>query len=209
MSSDSSTQSQRHAPGPHDRVLARDVAATVIPAGEPAILPAGTKVTITHRLGGNFTVVCDTGMFRINGTDADALGESVPTDVAAGTGTTDTTGSRGTAEHPGHQGAPAEEALWKQLKTVFDPEIPVNIVDLGLVYSLAVEPAEGEQRYRVKVAMTLTAPGCGMGPVIAEDARNRLLAIPGTHEAEVSIVWDPPWTQSMISEDGKMELGLI
>lgn len=209
MSSDSSTQSQRHAPSPHDRVLVRDVAATVIPAGEPAILPAGTKVTITHRLGGNFTVVCDTGMFRINGTDADALGESVPTDVAAGTGTTDTTGSRGTAEHPGHQGAPAEDALWKQLKTVFDPEIPVNIVDLGLVYSLVVEPAEGEHRHRVKVAMTLTAPGCGMGPVIAEDARNRLLAVPGTHEAEVSIVWDPPWTQSMISEDGKMELGLI
>lgn len=209
MSSDASTQSQRHAPGPHDRVLTRDVAGTVIPAGEPAILPAGTKVTITHRLGGNFTVVCDTGMFRINGADADALGEAVPTDVAAGTGTTDTTGSRGTAEHPGHQGAPVEEALWKQLKTVFDPEIPVNIVDLGLVYSLAVEPAEGEQRHRVKVAMTLTAPGCGMGPVIAEDARNRLLAVPGTHEAEVSIVWDPPWTQSMISEDGKMELGLI
>ncbi len=209
MSSDPSTSGQRHAPGPHDRVLARDVAATVIPAGEPAILPAGTKVTITHRLGGNFTVVCDTGMFRINGTDADALGEQPPTEATSGTGTTDVNGSRGTAEHPGHSGPPSEEALWKQLKTVFDPEIPVNIVDLGLVYSLVVEPAEGADRHRVKVAMTLTAPGCGMGPTIAEDARNRLLAVPGAHEAEVTIVWDPPWTQSMISEDGKMELGLI
>jgi probable FeS assembly SUF system protein SufT len=174
------------------------------------VLPAGTKVTITHRLGGNFTVVCDTGMFRIRGADADALSESVPTDSTETEGKTDAYGSVGTAEHPGHHGRPSEEAVWNQLKTVFDPEIPVNIVDLGLVYSLKVDPIdESPDRHRVTVAMTLTAPGCGMGPVIAEDARNRVLAVPGVNLAEVKIVWDPPWTQNMISEDGKMQLGLI
>jgi metal-sulfur cluster biosynthetic enzyme len=100
--------------------------------------------------------------------------------------------------------------VWEQLKKVFDPEIPVNIVDLGLVYSMKLEPIDGsDDRHRVTVAMTLTAPGCGMGPVIAEDARNRVLNVPGINEARVDIVWDPPWTQSMISEDGKMQLGLI
>ena len=108
--------------------------ATVIPAGEPAVLPAGTKVTITHRLGGNFTVVCDAGMFRIKGADADALGEQPPSDATENEGKTDAYGSVGTAEHPGHTGKPSDEAVWESLKKVFDPEIPVNIVDLGLVY---------------------------------------------------------------------------
>ena len=128
------TTGQRHTPSPHDRVLSRDVQATVIPAGEPAVLPAGTKVTITHRLGGNFTVVCDTGMFRIKGADADALGEQPPSDATENEGKTDAYGSVGTAEHPGHTGKPSDEAVWESLKKVFDPEIPVNIVDLGLVY---------------------------------------------------------------------------
>jgi probable FeS assembly SUF system protein SufT len=204
------TTHQRHTPSPHDRNLTRDVSATVIPAGDPAVLPAGTRVTITHRLGGNFTVVCDAGMFRIKGTDADALSENVPTDASETQGKTDAYGSSGTAEHPGHQGKPSEEAIWNQLKTVFDPEIPVNIVDLGLVYSLKVDALnDSPDRHSVTVAMTLTAPGCGMGPVIAEDARNRVLAVPGVNEARVDIVWDPPWTQTMISEDGKMQLGLI
>lgn len=204
------TSGQRHTPGPHDRNLTRDVAATVIPAGEPAVLPAGTKVTITHRLGGNFTVVCDSGMFRIKGSDADSLSEQVPTDSTENEGNTDAYGSTGTAEHPGHAGRPSDEAVWDQLKKVFDPEIPVNIVDLGLVYSMQLEPLEGSSdRFTATVSMTLTAPGCGMGPVIAEDARNRVLTVPGVNQAKVSIVWDPPWTQTMISEDGKMQLGLI
>jgi probable FeS assembly SUF system protein SufT len=204
------TTGQRHIPSPHDRTLTRDVQATVIPAGEPAVLPAGTKVSITHRLGGNFTVVCDSGMFRIRGADADSLSESIPTDSNEAEGKTDAHGSIGTAEHPGHQGKPSDETIWTQLKTVFDPEIPVNIVDLGLVYSLQVESIDGSpDKHNVTVAMTLTAPGCGMGPVIAEDARNRILTVPGVNRAQVSIVWDPPWTQSMISEDGKMQLGLI
>lgn len=198
------------APDTNDRVLSREVKATVIPAGDIVTIPAGTKVNITHRLGGNFTVVCDYGMFRIVGADADALGEETPKEAASTGGSTDETGSRGTADHPGHKGAPDQDAVWAQLKTVFDPEIPVNIVDLGLVYSLKVESIDGNpDRHKVEIAMTLTAPGCGMGPSIAEDARNRVLTVPGVNEAKVEIVWNPPWTQAMMSEDGKMELGLI
>jgi probable FeS assembly SUF system protein SufT len=149
-------------------------------------------------------------MFRIKGSDADSLGEEVPSDTTENEGKTDAYGSVGTAEHAGHTGKPSDEAVWESLKKVFDPEIPVNIVDLGLVYSLKVEPLDNSpDRHSVVVAMTLTAPGCGMGPVIAEDARNRVLGVPGINQARVDIVWDPPWTQTMISEDGKMQLGLI
>lgn len=182
---------------PSERSLSRDVTATLVPAGDAVNLPAGTVVTITHRLGGNFTVVCDYGMFRINGADADALGEDKPGLVPA-------------SEAAGHKtdGPPAEPLLWDALKTVFDPEIPVNIVDLGLIYTLEVKDL-GENRYGVEAKMTLTAPGCGMGPAIAEDARSRLAAVPGVSEAKVEIVWDPPWSQDRISEEGKMQLGLV
>jgi probable FeS assembly SUF system protein SufT len=178
--------------------LTRACKATVIPSGEASELPAGTKVTITHRLGGNFTVVCDFGMFRINGADADAIGQELPEEAK----------KINDASKVPHDGPPNNEKLWEQLKSVYDPEIPVNIVDLGLIYSLAVEEPE-PKKYEVKVAMTLTAPGCGMGPAIAEDARSRLLQVPGVSDANVDIVWDPPWRQEMISEAGKMELGLI
>ena len=108
-------------------------------------------------------------------------------------------------------GAPDPEAIWAQLRQVFDPEIPVNIVDLGLVYSMDVAKLEEQASpaYRVDVAMTLTAPGCGMGPAIAEDAKNKILLVPGVSDADVRITWDPPWNQQMISEEGKMKLGLI
>ncbi|WP_309384941.1 putative Fe-S cluster assembly protein SufT [Cerasicoccus frondis] len=182
----------------NQRVLSRDVEATVIPAGDKVTLPSGSKVDITHRLGGNFTVVCDYGMFRILGNDADALGEETP-DSAKKTEAAD-----GSAEHAG---PPAEDAIWDALKSVYDPEIPVNIVDLGLVYSMQVM-SESDQ-YHVSVQMTLTAPGCGMGPAIAEDAKGRVESVPGVDSAQVDIVWDPPWTQDMITEEGKMELGLI
>ena len=179
------------------RTLSREVPATVIPAGDTINLPAGTKVDITHRLGGNFTVVCDLGMFRIQGKDADALGEAAPE----------------SAQQPAkpksdHSGPPDKEAIWEALRTVYDPEIPVNIVNLGLVYSMEVE-TRAENEHAVTVQMTLTAPGCGMGPAIAEDARGRIEAVPGVSSASVEIVWDPPWSQEMISEEGKMELGLI
>ena len=192
----------------NDRILTRDVDVTVVPSGDAAFLPAGTKVNITHRLGGNFTVVCDVGMFRILGKDADALGETREAALGADTGETTQYGSYGTAEHPGHVGEPDKEALWAALRCVYDPEIPVDIVNLGLIYKLEVLPL-GDDRYSAQVAMTLTAPGCGMGPVMAEDARNRLLTVPGVNEARVEIVFEPPWNQDMISEEGKMELGLI
>lgn len=177
-----------------ERILSRDVIATQIPSGERITLTAGTKVHVTQTLGGSYTVIIEFGLARIDGRDADALGEEV-----AETETRTATAA---------DGAPNPEAIWDQLKKVFDPEIPVNIVDLGLVYSMEVEqtPAAG---YRVNVSMTLTAPGCGMGPAIAEDARSKVLLVPGVGSADVRLVWEPAWNQSMISEEGKMRLGLV
>lgn len=192
----------------NDRILKYDVEATVVPSGDSALLPAGTKVNITHRLGGNFTVVCDIGMFRILGKDHDALGEPEPDSASLAKGETTAYGSFGTAEHPGHSGKPEIDDVWAALRNVYDPEIPVDVVNLGLIYKLDIVSI-GEDRWCAQVAMTLTAPGCGMGPVIAEDVRNRALSVPGVHEARVEIVWEPPWTQDMITEEGKMELGLI
>ncbi|MEM8549957.1 MAG: putative Fe-S cluster assembly protein SufT [Verrucomicrobiota bacterium] len=184
------------------RVLTREVEATIIPAGDKLNLPQGMEVDITHRLGGNFTIVCDYGMFRILGKDADALGEENPeADPAAG--------NEAVADAAAdHSGPPEDDAIWDALRSVYDPEIPVNIVDLGLVYSMESTELEAGG-YKVGVQMTLTAPGCGMGPAIAEDARSRVVTVPGVSEAQVDIVWDPPWNQDMISEAGKMELGLI
>lgn len=183
---------------PNDKTLSRECQATMIPSGDNVILPIGTEVSITHRLGGNFTVVSDHGMFRIAGKDADALGEAIPETALQET----------PAESGAHDGPPDETALWGELKKVFDPEIPVNIVDLGLVYNLQVDSLE-DGVYGVTMHMTLTAPGCGMGPAIAEDARQHLMAVPGVSTAKVELIWDPPWTQDMISEEGKMQLGMI
>ena len=180
-----------------DRTLSRDVVATQIPSGDKQTLPAGSRVFIHQTLGGSYTVQTDFGLFRIEGKDVDAIGEQVAdTNVAAPTLA---------------DGAPDPEAIWAQLRQVFDPEIPVNIVDLGLVYSMDVEklPDQNPPAYRVQVAMTLTAPGCGMGPAIAEDAKNKILLVPGVNDADVRITWEPPWNQQMISEEGKMKLGLI
>ena len=180
-----------------DRTLSRDCAATLIPAGSPFTLPKGTHVMLTHNLGGNYTVTCDYGMFRIDGRDADALGEAKQTiqPVAGAAGTV--------------LGLPEESLFWDKLRTVYDPEIPVNIVDLGLVYSLDVMESEDKKGCLVHVYMTLTAPGCGMGPVIAEDARCRLVEVPGVTDAVVEIVWDPPWDQSRMSEPARLELGFF
>ncbi|WP_269524684.1 putative Fe-S cluster assembly protein SufT [Coraliomargarita parva] len=177
-----------------DRILTREVEATLIPQGTPMPLPEGEPVTITHRLGGNYTVMTSNGMYRIKGVDGDALGEEITDEIKK----TDAA----------HSGPPDRDALWESIKKVFDPEIPVNIVDLGLVYSLEVnEQLDGG--YKIDMQMTLTAPGCGMGPAIAEDAKYQLEGVPGVSEAQVDIVWDPPWNQDMITEEGKMVLGLI
>ncbi len=177
-----------------ERILSRDVEAHQIPSGDKLTLSAGSRVFITQVLGGSYTVMTDIGLMRISGPNADALGEQVQPVAAA------TPSATGVAPDP--------EAIWAQLRTVFDPEIPVNIVDLGLVYSMDISKSD-DGGHRVDVQMTLTAPGCGMGPVLAEDAKGRILLVPGVSAADVRITWEPPWNQSMISEEGKMKLGLI
>jgi probable FeS assembly SUF system protein SufT len=176
-----------------DRTLSRDVNATQIPSGDKQTLAAGTRIMIHQTLGGSFTVQTDFGLYRIDGRDGDALGEKVADHAVKAETLTD--------------GAPDPEAVWDQLRKVFDPEIPVNIVDLGLVYSMDVE--KKDEGHHVNVAMTLTAPGCGMGPAIAEDAKSKILLVPGVSTADVRITWEPAWNQSMISEEGKMKLGLV
>ncbi len=178
-----------------NRTLSREVLATQIPSGDKVPLSVGTKVMIHQTLGGAYTVQTDFGLFRIDARDADTLGEKVDTSLA-------------TSHTSLADGSPDPEAIWEQLRQVFDPEIPVNIVDLGLVYSMEVEK-KPEGGHKVNVQMTLTAPGCGMGPAIAEDAKNKILLVPGVADADVRITWEPPWNQQMISEEGKMKLGLV
>ncbi len=177
-----------------DRILSREVTATQIPSGDKQTLCKGDSIFIHQVLGGSYTVQTSTGLFRIENKDADAIGETVAEQSVTA------------ATLAG--GAPDPEAIWDQLRKVFDPEIPVNIVDLGLVYSMDVGRLDPDG-FKVDVAMTLTAPGCGMGPAIAEDAKGKILLVPGVSTADVRITWDPPWNQSMISEEGKMKLGLI
>ena len=176
-----------------ERELTRDVQATLIPHGDPYTLDKGAKVTITHRLGGNFTVMTLNGMYRISAADADSLGEDdsqAPEDDCTNAEPAD------------------EDSIRDALRSVFDPEIPVNVVDLGLIYKINIDEEEEGKRV-ANIDMTLTAPGCGMGPVIAEDCKGKVIKLSGIDEANVEIVWDPPWTQDLISETGKMELGMI
>ena len=174
-----------------DILLSRDCDAVQIPSGHPLVLPAGMSVVVTQSLGGTFTVATPGGLARIELKDADALGLD-PEAASAKVKVEGTT----------------EQAVWDQLKSVFDPEIPVNIVDLGLVYDCSVTQTEGGAT-AVNVKMTLTAPGCGMGPTIAADARGKILSLEGIDEAEVELVWDPPWNQAMITDVGKMKLGIL
>ncbi|MDR2675207.1 MAG: iron-sulfur cluster assembly protein [Opitutaceae bacterium] len=251
-----------------DRNLTRDIIATQIPSGEKQLLAAGTRIHLHQTLGGSHTVQTGSGLYRIDGRDGDALGEPAGDDTVRAATLED--------------GTPDPGAIWEQLKKVYDPEIPVNIVDLGLVYSMDIEklppaaagdaaagatntaaapaadaaappvaagpaPATGANAAapadaadaaagdaaaapmpgrnpqspipnpqfppapacKVNVTITLTAPGCGMGPAIAGDVREKVLLVPGVREADVRITWEPPWNQSMISEEGRMQLGLI
>jgi probable FeS assembly SUF system protein SufT len=172
--------------------LTRDCEAVQIPVGNTVTLPAGTPVDITQTLGGTYTVHAMGGLFRIASKDLDALG----------------LGNENPPPRPvTPQGPVSEQAVWDVLRTCYDPEIPVNIVDLGLVYDLLIEPTPSANS-RVAVKMTLTAPGCGMGGVIARDAQEKLLLLEGVEAADVEIVWDPPWHQSMISAEGRRILGL-
>jgi probable FeS assembly SUF system protein SufT len=172
--------------------LKRDCQAVQIPGGNTVALPAGTAVDITQTLGGTFTIRTHGALYRLAAADADALGldASAPAPAA-----------------PAAEGPADEKLIWDTLKTCYDPEIPVNIVDLGLVYDMHLEPLPGGNSL-VSVKMTLTAPGCGMGATIAGDAQQKLLYLPGIEEAVVEIVWDPPWHQSMITEQGRKILGI-
>jgi probable FeS assembly SUF system protein SufT len=172
--------------------LVRDCAATQIPSGERAILAAGTEVDITQTLGGSYTVRVPGGLFRIAARDADALGLQPAAEAAT---------------PPAPAGPVDENSVMAVLRNCYDPEIPVNIVDLGLIYDLAIEPLPGG-RSAVAVKMTLTASGCGMGGAIAGDAQNKLLELPGVAQAHVEIVWDPPWNPAMITDAGKKVLGI-
>lgn len=175
--------------------LTRDCEAIQIPSGEKLTLKAGTQGVITQSLGGSYTVATPIGLSRITGDNADALGLTVPEAPAK-------------AVSGDHTGELDEKAVWEQLKTCYDPEIPVNIVDLGLVYDCSITPLP-DSGAKVNVKMTLTAPGCGMGPAICAEAKSKILTIPGVADADVDLVWDPAWNQGMISEVGKMQLGLI
>jgi probable FeS assembly SUF system protein SufT len=174
--------------------LTRDVEASIIPAGSRVTLLKGEKAYITQSLGGAYTVVVNGNMFRIENKDAEVLGlqpEAKPAAPAAPI----------SREH-------LEKEVWEQLRTCYDPEIPVNIVDLGLIYDCHITPLDGAA-HKVDVKMTLTAPGCGMGPVLAQDVQSRLLSLEGVADVAVEVVWDPPWNQAMMSESAKLQLGMM
>ena len=177
------------------KTLTRDVEASVVPVGTKVTLQKGEQAYVTQSLGGSYTVVVNGNMFRIAGQDADALGLEVQARPAsASTGPV-------TPEQ-------LEKQVWDSLKTCYDPEIPVNVVDLGLIYDCHLTPL-GNNNYKADVKMTLTAPGCGMGPVLAQDVQNKLISLEPIDEANVELVWDPPWNQSMMTEAAKLQLGLM
>ena len=176
--------------------LQREVAAIQIPDGSRTVLAAGEKVQITQELGGSFTVMTERGaMYRIDERNADALGKE-----AARAAGEPSEGPKDRAE--------LETRVWSEMKKCYDPEIPVNIVDLGLIYDCRIEERDGGG-FEVAVKMTLTAPGCGMGPVLAEDVRSRVEEIPGVDEARVEVVFDPPWTPNMMTEAARLQLGFM
>src|SRR5215510_3456169 len=176
--------------------LTRDVDASVVPVGTKVTLMKGEQAYITQSLGGTYTVVVNGNMFRIDGKDADALG------LEAAAKPTKANGQPRTKEE-------LEKEVWTQLKTCYDPEIPVNIVDLGLIYDCQLAPIGEGKTFKADVKMTLTAPGCGMGPVLAQDVQNKLLSVEEIDDVSVELVWEPQWNQSMMTEAAKLQLGLM
>ncbi|MDF2940129.1 MAG: FeS assembly system protein SufT [Gammaproteobacteria bacterium] len=175
-------------------IIKREVEGTLIPYGQTVNLMPGTEALVTQALGGSFTLNVNGNLIRLDGKDADAIGKepiSLPSDKVSVKG----------------EGVDVD-LLWQQLKTCYDPEIPVNIVDLGLIYDLVVTPKQGSG-YHIGVQMTLTAPGCGMGPVISQDVEKKLRAVPNVSDVDVVLVFDPPWNSDRMSEAAKLELGLL
>jgi len=174
-------------------VFERDCAAVMVPQGQTVTLPAGQNGYITQALGGSFTVFVDGNLFRIDGKDADAIGKEPPAPLTLPDGASDEA---------------VEKLVWQQLRTCYDPEIPVNIVDLGLVYECRIEKTDANLR-KVAISMTLTAPGCGMGDILVDDVRTKVEAVPTVAEADVELTFDPPWNHSMMSEVAKLETGMM
>lgn len=173
--------------------LARDVEAVMIPHGHSVVLPKDTEVNVAQALGGSFTVYVGGNLARIAGKDADAIGREL---------------ARAPTLPDGASDADVEALAWEQMKTCFDPEIPINIVDLGLVYGCKLETrADGSKQFNVR--MTLTAPGCGMGGILAADVKEKLEAIPGVAAADVELVFDPPWNQSMMTDAARLQTGMF
>ena len=173
--------------------LERDVNAVIIPAGEPLTLREGTSGFITQALGGSFTVYVEGNLFHISGADADALGKEPVPAPAIPENATD---------------QDIETVIWEQLKTCYDPEIPINIVDLGLIYRCDITSLANGQR-SVSVDMTLTAPGCGMGPMLLQDAQEKIAIVPTVADVQVELVFDPPWNQSMMSDEARLQTGMM
>lgn len=173
--------------------LKRDLDAIQIPFGISHTLPKDTEVNIEYSLGSSYTITTQGNMYRVESKDADALGkESITFSLAE------------------NENSTLENKIWGALRTCYDPEIPVNIVDLGLVYGIDITKSEkDENKFSISIRMTLTAPGCGMGPFIAEDAKQRVLSLPEVESAKVDMVFDPPWDRSMMSEQAKLELGIM
>ncbi|BFM51189.1 putative Fe-S cluster assembly protein SufT [Marinomonas sp. THO17] len=170
-------------------VTQRDCPARRVPSGEPAVIPEGQFISINQSLGGNYTVTWQGNMLRIDGTDADAIGQQAEVLSFADLGSSDIN----------------EEQVWQALDTVYDPEIPISLVSLGLVYDVALDQANK----RVLIKMTLTAPGCGMGPVLVSDVKYRVEKVPNVEEVKVDLVFDPPWSRDMMSEEAQLEAGLF
>jgi probable FeS assembly SUF system protein SufT len=174
-------------------VIYRDVRAVMVPAGAEVTLKTGQAGYITQALGGSFTLYVDGNLYRVAGEDADALGKEVV---------------KAPELPPDATEEDILKAVWDQLRTCYDPEIPINIVDLGLVYECQVKPNEDGTR-TVDVKMTLTAPGCGMGEILVDDAKDKIERIPTVHEARVELDFDPPWNQSMMSEAARLQTGMF
>ncbi|RNF84131.1 putative Fe-S cluster assembly protein SufT [Montanilutibacter psychrotolerans] len=173
----------------------RDCAAVLVPQGEQVNLPAGSVGYITQALGGSWTVFVEGNLFRIAGRDADAIGKEPPEPLELA---------------PGADDEAVEQLVWRQLRTCFDPEIPINVVDLGLVYEATVSAHEEKPGERVvAIRMTLTAPACGMGDILVADVRDKIEMIPTVVEADVELVFDPPWNRNMMSEVARLETGMF
>jgi probable FeS assembly SUF system protein SufT len=173
--------------------LKRDLQAMTVPAGIPETLPRDSLVYITQAMGGSFTIYFEGNLYRVAGRDADALGKQAPAVPELHSGATD---------------EDFERLVWDQMRTVYDPEIPINIVELGLVYECLIRKNEAGQR-TVAIKMTVTAPGCGMGEILLEDVREKIRLLPTVGEVDVELVFDPPWNQAMMSEAARLEAGLL